>query len=170
MLIGPMGCGKTTVGRLIADRLGRPFLDNDEHLTLAAGLSAARIADDAGLDELHRHEAASFAEMLAANEPSVIAAAASVTDGDLGHSLGQHVVVALRCDPPVVAVRRARSTHRPTIPHDEARWHRRDEAAAAVAHIVVDTSSASAEDIADEVVVALRRVEEADGFALGTGG
>ena len=30
VLVGLMGSGKTTVGRLVADRLGRPFVDTDE--------------------------------------------------------------------------------------------------------------------------------------------
>ncbi len=30
VLMGPMGCGKTTIGRLLADRLGRPFYDADD--------------------------------------------------------------------------------------------------------------------------------------------
>jgi carbohydrate kinase (thermoresistant glucokinase family) len=30
IVMGPMGCGKTTVGRLLADRLGRPFIDADD--------------------------------------------------------------------------------------------------------------------------------------------
>jgi carbohydrate kinase (thermoresistant glucokinase family) len=30
VLMGPMGCGKTTIGRMLADRLGRPFYDADD--------------------------------------------------------------------------------------------------------------------------------------------
>ncbi|MGL1862875.1 MAG: gluconokinase, GntK/IdnK-type [Pseudodesulfovibrio sp.] len=31
VLVGPMGCGKTTVGRLLADRLGWEYEDADNH-------------------------------------------------------------------------------------------------------------------------------------------
>jgi len=42
-LIGLMGAGKTTVGQLLARRLGREFLDTDELVEARAGRSIARI-------------------------------------------------------------------------------------------------------------------------------
>ena len=30
VLMGPMGCGKTTIGKMLSDRLGRPFYDGDD--------------------------------------------------------------------------------------------------------------------------------------------
>jgi shikimate kinase len=42
VLVGFMGAGKTTVGRIIAERLGQPFVDSDvlieQHRQLIAGL------------------------------------------------------------------------------------------------------------------------------------
>ena len=40
-LIGMPGCGKSTVGRMIAKRLGREFLDSDEVITAKTGRSPA---------------------------------------------------------------------------------------------------------------------------------
>jgi shikimate kinase len=37
VLIGMPGCGKTTVGRLLADRLDRPLLDTDEAIARRVG-------------------------------------------------------------------------------------------------------------------------------------
>jgi shikimate kinase len=39
MLVGMMGAGKTTVGRRLATRLGRHFVDSDEEVEKAAGMS-----------------------------------------------------------------------------------------------------------------------------------
>ena len=42
-LIGLMGAGKSTVGRLVAERLGYPFVDNDEQVQAQAGRTARQI-------------------------------------------------------------------------------------------------------------------------------
>jgi shikimate kinase len=43
VLIGLMGVGKTTVGRRLAARLGWAFVDADQEIERAAGLSVAEI-------------------------------------------------------------------------------------------------------------------------------
>ncbi len=48
VLIGFMGAGKTTVGSLVADRLGRPFIDTDREVERAAGMSIARLFEERG--------------------------------------------------------------------------------------------------------------------------
>lgn len=42
-LVGMMGAGKTTVGRLVAERLGRPFVDLDDEVAAQAGRSLPEI-------------------------------------------------------------------------------------------------------------------------------
>ena len=39
VLVGMMGAGKTTVGRRLATRLGRHFVDSDEEIEKAAGMT-----------------------------------------------------------------------------------------------------------------------------------
>ena len=43
VLIGFMGTGKTTVGRILAEKLGRPFVDLDEVIVRQAGRSVPEI-------------------------------------------------------------------------------------------------------------------------------
>ncbi|MCS7040296.1 MAG: AAA family ATPase, partial [Caldilineales bacterium] len=43
VLTGFMGTGKTAVGRAVAARLGRPFVDMDEWIARRAGMSIAEI-------------------------------------------------------------------------------------------------------------------------------
>lgn len=78
VLIGMMGAGKTTVGRLVAARLGWAFWDNDEALLKATGQTAALIEHDLGLAALHQTEARLLREALEAPDPTVYAAPGSV--------------------------------------------------------------------------------------------
>lgn len=53
VLVGPPGAGKSTVGRIVADRLGLPFRDTDADIETAQGKSIADIFVDEG-EELFR--------------------------------------------------------------------------------------------------------------------
>ncbi|MGD2060253.1 MAG: shikimate kinase, partial [Acidimicrobiia bacterium] len=71
VLLGEMGVGKTTVGRALADRLGRTFLDSDEVIESESGLSGAEIADRSGVDVLHQRELEVLAKMIGIPGPAV---------------------------------------------------------------------------------------------------
>jgi len=55
-LIGFMGSGKTTVGGLVAERLGWPFADLDDLVIRAAGASVAEIFAREGEEGFRRRE------------------------------------------------------------------------------------------------------------------
>jgi shikimate kinase len=78
VLIGMMGAGKTTVGRLLAGKLGREFWDNDEALIRDTGLDAAQVEQRRGEDALHQLEDRLLHDALQRPEPMVLAAAGSV--------------------------------------------------------------------------------------------
>ena len=48
LLIGMMGCGKSTIGRLLAGRMGLPLIDLDEEIARAAGKSIPEIFAEEG--------------------------------------------------------------------------------------------------------------------------
>jgi shikimate kinase / 3-dehydroquinate synthase len=66
-----MGAGKTTVGREVARRTGRPFVDTDAEIEARHGPIAELF--ERGEEEFRRLEAAVVAEVLGRAEPSVIA-------------------------------------------------------------------------------------------------
>lgn len=65
ILIGMPGCGKTTIGRVLADLLGRPFIDCDEQIIKTAGCSIPDIFEqrgEAGFRALETQITARFAK------------------------------------------------------------------------------------------------------------
>lgn len=71
-LVGFMGAGKSTVGRLLAEMLARPFVDLDAEIERRAGRSCAQIFADGGEEAFRNLESAALAG-LADVEPSVVA-------------------------------------------------------------------------------------------------
>ncbi|MBB4052550.1 shikimate kinase [Devosia subaequoris] len=64
VLVGMMGAGKTTVGRRIANRLGRQFIDSDEEIERAAQMSIPEIFEQRGEDEFRAGEMRVIARLL----------------------------------------------------------------------------------------------------------
>jgi len=63
VLIGMPGCGKTTVGRALAERMGRPFIDTDTVIAEKAGMTIPKIFAAEGEDGFRRRETAALAEL-----------------------------------------------------------------------------------------------------------
>lgn len=72
VLIGLMGVGKTTVGRRLARKLNLPFVDADEEIEKAAGLSIAEIFDRFGEEYFRDGERRVIARLID-DQPQVIA-------------------------------------------------------------------------------------------------
>ena len=64
VLVGMMGAGKTTVGRRLAARLNRPFLDSDEEIEKAAQMSIPEIFEQRGEPEFRAGETRVIARVL----------------------------------------------------------------------------------------------------------
>jgi shikimate kinase len=166
VLIGLMGSGKSTVGRLVAARLGRLFLDNDDALARRTGRRAREIAETDGADALHRHEHDALLDALATPEPAVVAGAAGAIFGAVVDGLRNHDVVYLSASPEALAARvdavTRRDAHRPFVGDDtvhvlRAHYDARDPIYRSVATIVLDTTERTPEHIAEEITRALAR-------------
>jgi len=64
VLVGMMGAGKTTVGRRLATRLGRHFIDSDEEVEKAAGMTIEDIFATRGEADFRAGEVRVIARLL----------------------------------------------------------------------------------------------------------
>jgi shikimate kinase len=72
VLVGLMGVGKTTVGRRLAKRMDCGFIDSDQEIEIAAGMSIADIFEKYGEEEFRSGERRVIARLLD-GEPQVVA-------------------------------------------------------------------------------------------------
>jgi shikimate kinase/3-dehydroquinate synthase len=73
LLSGMMGAGKSAVGRRVATRLGRPFVDLDEAIAAADGRAIPAIFDEDGEAAFRRLEAAELRRTLDLRPEAVVA-------------------------------------------------------------------------------------------------
>jgi shikimate kinase len=121
VLIGLMGVGKTTVGEVLATRLGRQLADSDLRIEAMTGRTVKQILEADGVHAMRHAEAAALFDALADEQPRVIAAAAGVVlDPDDRERLraADAEVVWLTADPTVLAPRTATRAHRPWLDAD----------------------------------------------------
>jgi shikimate kinase len=160
VLIGPMGAGKSTVGRILADRLERPLVDSDVVIWRSTGMSAADIAETGGVERLHAIEALVLERCLERSQGAVIAAAASVVDvDDLVDRLreGREFVGLLMAHPDVCLQRSLSGGHRRTMTDEEhiELIARRMDSYRRAADIELDTTSLDAIEVAELLINAI---------------
>jgi shikimate kinase len=96
VLVGVPGAGKSTVGRLLAQRLGVGFRDTDRDVEAAAGKSVAEVFLDDGEETFRAAEAATVAGALAEHGGVLALGGGAVLDAGTRAALAGHTVVHLQ--------------------------------------------------------------------------
>ena len=150
VLLGPMGVGKSTIGRLLAAELARPLFDSDAEIEQATGRSSREIAATDGVAALHVIEAEVLLAGLRSPAPGVVAAAASVVDDDACLvALAAQTCVLLEAPDAVLADRTDDPGHRRPAGTEEraALLRRREDGWRELSLVVVDTSLANPDNV-----------------------
>jgi len=156
VLVGPPGAGKTTVGGLLARRLGVQLRDTDQDVAAAAGCSVADIFIDQGEAAFRALEAAAVAAALAEHTGVVALGGGAVLDEGTRQSLRGYRVVFLDVSVKDAASRVGFNRDRPLLlGNPRAQWlrlmQRRRSFYQEVAVAVVNTDGRTPDDIAAEV-------------------
>ncbi|MER3452509.1 MAG: hypothetical protein C4344_02140, partial [Acidimicrobiia bacterium] len=119
VLVGMMGVGKTSVGRLVAARLGREFVDTDAAVQVRTGRSVRELFESFGEAAFRDAESEALAAALGRSEPAVIAAGGgAVLRRENRELLAGATVVWLRAGLATLLGRVGSGTHRPLLDTD----------------------------------------------------
>lgn len=116
ILVGPMGAGKSSIGRRVADRFGLRFVDLDEEIERRTGASVATIFDCEGEAGFRAREHAALAACLQREGQVVATGGGAVLDARNRALMRERgFVVHLQVEVPAQLRRLARDRSRPLL-------------------------------------------------------
>ncbi|GAB2854312.1 shikimate kinase [Streptomyces deserti] len=164
VLVGPMGVGKSTVGRLLAERLGTGYRDTDDDIVAEQGRSIADIFVEEGEPAFRAIEKRAVHKALAEHVGVLALGGGSVLDDDTRALLAGQRVVYLSMDVDEAVKRTGLNAARPLLAVNprkqwrelmEARRHLYEEVATAV----VATDGRTPEEVTQAALDALELKE-----------
>ncbi|MFH9394838.1 3-dehydroquinate synthase [Streptomyces sp. NPDC017413] len=164
VLVGPMGVGKSTVGELLAARLGTTYRDTDADVVAAAGKPIAEIFYDEGEEHFRALERRAVAAAVAVHTGVLSLGGGAVLDAATRELLAGRPVVYLSMDVDEAVRRVGLGAARPLLAVNprrqwrdlmDARRHLYEE----VARTVVATDEHTPEEVAQAIIDALELPE-----------
>ncbi|MET8938677.1 MULTISPECIES: 3-dehydroquinate synthase [Streptomyces] len=164
VLVGPMGVGKSTVGELLAARLGTTYRDTDADVVAEAGKPIAEIFYDEGEEHFRALERRAVAAAVAGHPGVLSLGGGAVLDGATRELLAGRPVVYLSMDVDEAVRRVGLGAARPLLAVNprrqwrelmDARRHLYEE----VARTVVATDENTPEEVAQAIIDALELPE-----------
>lgn len=158
-LVGPMGAGKTTVGRRLAEARGMSFVDSDHEIEARTGVDIALIFEKEGEDGFRKRERLMIAELTLRSNIVLATGGGAILDADSRQWLSARgFVVYLHASVDQQLHRTARSNNRPLL-HDVADRREllqrlfdvRDPLYREIADLVVPTDGRNARVLAREI-------------------
>ena len=161
VLVGIMGCGKSTVGKRLAQRLGLEFIDADTEIERAANMTVAEIFAEHGEPYFRSGEERVIARLLREG-PQVLATGggAFMSETTRSEILGHGLSIWLKVDFDTVMARVRRRSTRPLLQNPDPEGTMRKlmadrEPVYAKAALTVVSKDVPHEAVVDQIVVTL---------------
>ena len=163
-LIGPMACGKTTLGKHLAERLNRKFFDSDNMIQKLTKLSINDIFKLQGEKLFRQHEEKIISELSKEEDIVLATGGGSILSKENRYHLHTRgVVVYLQTGIATQVDRIGSSQTRPLLKNQDKRValeqlnRQRKDFYLQIADIVVDNNNKAVDEIGDEIINALSR-------------
>jgi shikimate kinase len=161
VLVGPPGAGKSTVGRLLAERLATTFQDTDAEVERVAGCTVSELFVDYGEEHFRALERAAVATSLREHDGVLALGGGAILDATTRAALRGHTVIYLDLELSDATRRVGFNRDRPLLlGNPRAQLHALMEARRPlyeeVASIVVSTSGKTPAVVVTEIVEALK--------------
>jgi len=173
-LVGPMGVGKSTIGRQLAAELNVPFVDSDREIEYVTGADIPWIFDVEG-EQGFRQREERMIDSLSRREGIVLATGGgAILSADSRRRLHERgVVVYLRATVNQLHQRTAKDRNRPLLqtanPLQKIRelMEMRDPLYRETAHIIIDTSRRGPRAVISEILRRVAELQSTDGESQG---
>ncbi len=173
VLVGFMGAGKSSVGRLLARRLEAEFVDVDDRIEAAAGKRVAEIFSTEGEQTFREWERKAIRDAVSVPGRVIATGGGAFLDGDNRHRLKTYApVVFLDVSPATALSRLAGDASRPLLSGEDrekavTELMERRRPAYQEADFRVSTENLSADRVAEKVFLLISR-EEKSGSSEGS--
>lgn len=172
-LVGLMGAGKTSVGRLLAKRLQKTFLDSDHEIEVRTGVRIPLIFEIEGEVGFRRREACVVQELVALSNIVLATGGGAVLDPANRAALrATGTVIYLRAAPSELYLRTRHDRNRPLLRTSdplgklEELHSIRDPLYRECAHLVVDTGNQAIRSLVSRIERELRERVQIDACAV----
>ena len=116
IFVGPMGAGKTTIGKQLARELGRPFYDSDQVIEERTGASIPLIFELEGESGFRRREKAVLEDLVQMENIVLATGGGAVIDPENREMMSRHGFVIYLCVPLELLLNRtAKDRNRPLL-------------------------------------------------------
>ena len=158
-LVGPMGAGKSAVGRQLARSLHLDFMDSDDEVESRTGVDIAFIFEKEGEEGFRRREAAAIDDLTRRDGVVLATGGGAVTDAESRSRLGgRGYVVYLYTSVDQQHARTRKGRERPLLESGDRRkiledlLAVRDPLYREIADLVVDTDGRKVKSVTDEII------------------